>query len=189
MNDYTIRTMDVSELWKIYKHIKQDFPVGEYAPYEILSRQLREGLQQGLILRLGEQDLAYAICAASTDYVLLSLMAVFPEFRGQGVGSGFLQALHRKYANKHAIIGEVERLELASNSKELKQRRERIKFYKTAGFYLIPGINYTIWDVPMDLMAQPIISSPEAINDDIPLIMYQIYLKLMGKQFMHKMSI
>ena len=189
MNDYTIRTMDVSELWRIYKHIKQDFPVGEYPPYEILSRQLKEGLQQGQVLRFGEQELAYAICAASTDYVLLSLMAVFPEFRGQGIGSAFLQALQGKYANKQAIIGEVERPELAANSKERQQRSERIKFYEKAGFYLIPGIDYTIWDVPMHLMAQPIISSPEAINDDIPLIMYQIYLKLMGKQFMHKMSI
>jgi len=189
MKDCTIRTMDVSELWNIYKHIKQDFPAGEYPPYEILSRQLREGLQQGLVLRSGEQDLAYAVCAASTDYVLLSLMAVFPEFRGQGVGTAFLQALHLKYAAKQAIIGEVERPELASNSKEMRQRSQRIKFYKTAGFYLIPGIDYTIWDVPMNLMAQPIMSSPEAINDDIPLIMYQIYLKLMGKQYMHKMSL
>jgi len=189
MNDYTIRTMDVSELRQIYKHIRQDFPVGEYPPYEILSQQFREHLQQGLILCSGEQDLAYAICAASTDYVLLSLIAVFPEFRGQGAGSAFLQALHSIYAYKQAIIGEVERPDLASNSIEMKQRSQRIRFYKKAGFYLIPEVDYTIWDVPMDLMALPIISSPEDINDDIQLIMYQIYLKLMGKQFMHKMSL
>jgi len=189
MNDYTIRTMDVSEHRLIYKHIKQDFPVGEYPPYEILSRQLQEGLQEGLVLCLGEHDLAYSICAASSDYVLLSLMAVFPEFRGQGVGSAFLQALQSRYARKQAIIGEVERLDLASNSKEMKLRKERIEFYKKAGFYLIPGVDYTIWDVPMHLMALPIRASTEDINDDIQIIMYQIYLKLMGKQFMHKMSL
>jgi len=54
MNDYTIRTMDVSEHRLIYKHIKQDFPVGEYPPYEILSRQLQEGLQEGLVLCSGK---------------------------------------------------------------------------------------------------------------------------------------
>lgn len=189
MNDFTIRTMDMSELRPIYKHIKQDFPVGEYPPYEVLFRQMQDHLQQGLLLCWGEQEVAYAICAASTDYVLLSLMAVFPEYRGQGVGSAFLQALQGRYYYKQAIIGEVERPELAETSIEVRQRGQRIKFYKKAGFYLIPEVDYTIWDVPMDLMALPINSSPEDINDDIQLIMYQIYLKLMGEHFMHKMSI
>ena len=105
------------------------------------------------------------------------------------MGSAFLQALHSKYACKQAIIGEVERLDLASNSTKMKLRNERIKFYKKAGFYLIPGVDYTIWDVPMHLMALPIRASAEDINDDIQIIMYQIYLKLMGKQFMHKMTL
>ncbi len=87
--------------------------MGEYPPYEILSRQFREGLQEGLVLRWEKQGIAYAICAASTEWVLLSLMAVFPEFRGRGVGSAFLLALHSKYICKRAIIGEVERPELA----------------------------------------------------------------------------
>jgi len=189
MHDYTVRTMEVSELRSIYKHIKQDFPLGEYPPYEILSQQLQDGLQEGLILCLGEHDLAYSICAAGTDHVLLSLIAVFPEFRGQGAGSAFLKLLQSKYDYKQAIIGEVERPELASNSKEMKMRNERIKFYKKVGFYSIPGVDYTIWDIPMHLLALPLMSSQEAINDDIQLIMYQIYLKLMGKQYMNKMTI
>lgn len=189
MYDFTIRTMDVGELRLFYKYIKQDFPVGEYPPYDILFKQLQDHHQEGLVLCLGEQDLAYAICAAGTDYVLLSLMAVFPEYRGQGVGSAFLQALQSRYARKQAMIGEVERLELANNPNERKLRNDRIKFYKKAGFYLIPEVDYTIWDVPMNLMAFPIRASQEDINDDIQIIMYQIYLKLMGKQFMHKMSI
>ncbi len=189
MNDYNIRTMDESELKFIYRHIKQDFPAGEYAPYEILSRQMKEGIQEGLVLCSGNQDLAYSICAASTDYVLLSLMAVFPEYRGQGAGSAFLQALRSKYSTKQAIIGEVERPELSSNSAERKIRNQRIEFYNQAGFYLIPGIDYTIWDVPMHLMALPIRSAPKAIDDNIQLIMYEIYVKLMGKRFMHKMRL
>jgi len=90
------------------------------------------------------RNLAYSICAASTDHVLLSLMAVFPEFRGQGAGTAFLKALQSMYDYKQAIIGEVERPELASNSKEMKLRSERIKFYKKVGFYSIPDVEYTI---------------------------------------------
>jgi GNAT superfamily N-acetyltransferase len=188
MPDYTIRTMELSELQFFYKHITQDFPVGEYPPYEILSRQFQEGLQDGLVFCTGKQDLAYSICAASTDYVLLSLFAVLPEFRGQGVGSAFLQALQKRYAGKQAIIGEVECPELASNSAEIQLRNWRIEFYEKAGFDLIPGIDYTIWDVPMHLMALPLTSGRKTIVANIQTIMYQIYLQLMGKQFMHKMS-
>lgn len=189
MSDYTIRTMDESELHSFYKHIQRDFPVGEYPPYEILSRQFREGLQEGLVLGRENRDLAYSICAASTDWVLLSLMAVFPEYRGRGVGSALLRALHSKYICKRVIIGEVERPELASDSVETSLRYRRIDFYKKAGYHLIQGIDYTIWDVPMHLMALPINCSRKAVDEDIQTIVYKIYLQLMGKHFMDKLSL
>lgn len=188
MPEYTIRTMAASELRYFYNRITQDFPVGEYPPYEILSRQLSEGLQDGLVFCRGAQDLAYAICAASTDYVLLSLFAVLPEHRGQGIGSDFLQALQSKYAHKQAMIGEVERPELAANAAETKLRNQRIEFYEKAGYYLIPAIDYTIWAVPMLLMALPLTAPKKTIDANIRAIMYEIYLQLMGQQFMHKLS-
>jgi GNAT superfamily N-acetyltransferase len=180
--------MEASELSFFYNRITQDFPAGEYPPHEILSSQFGAGLQDGLVYCRGKQDLAYSICAANTDYVLLSLFAVLPEFRGQGLGSAFLQALQSKYAGKQAMIGEVERPELASNAAETKLRKWRIEFYEKAGYYLIPAIDYTIWDVPMDLMALPMTAPRKTIDANIQAIMYQIYLQLMGQQFMHKLS-
>jgi GNAT superfamily N-acetyltransferase len=187
MSEYTIRTMEVGELKRFYQHIKQDFPAGEYPPYEILDRQLRQGLQDGLVYCVGQQDLAYSICAGSSDYVLLSLMAVLPEFRGKGVGSGLLQALQHRYSHKQAIIGEVDRPVLAAEYAEHKLRSERIEFYERAGYYLIPDIDYTIWDVPMHLIALPLRAARNDINKSIRSIMYQIYVDLMGESFMHKM--
>lgn len=188
MPDYTIRPMELTEVEFFYKRIIQDFPVGEYAPYDILYRQLRKGIQEGLVFGDGEQVLAYSINAAGTDYVLISLLAVLPEFRKQGVGSAFLAALIKHYSGRPGIIIEVERPELAANSTAKAFRQWRIGFYEKAGFYLIEGIDYSIWDVPMHLMALPMTSSPQMINESIQEIMKQIYLKLIGKRFMYKLK-
>jgi hypothetical protein len=187
MNDYYIRTMEMNELRFFFEQIKRDFPVGEYPPYEILAGHLKSKLQDGLVYCSGKQDLAYSICAASTDYVLLSLFAVLPGFRDQGVGTAFLDAIRAKYDHKQAVIGEVERPELAASAGELKKRRERIHFYERAGYHLIPNIDYSIWDVPMYLMVLPLNAAVDTINENIGTIMYQVYVQLMGEGYMHKM--
>jgi hypothetical protein len=111
---------------------------------------------------------------------------VFPEFRGQGIGTAFLRALSARYAHKQALIVEVERLELAKTAKDLELRRRRINFYKKAGFLLIKGIDYSVWDVRMNLMALPLNSSFQIIEKQIEIIMYQIYLKTAGESAIHK---
>lgn len=95
---YYIRNMEASELRVFFRHIEEDFPLGEYPPYEVLASQMSNKLQDGLVYCHGKQDLAYSICAVGTDHVLLSLFAVLPEFRGQGVGTAFLNILKDKYA-------------------------------------------------------------------------------------------
>lgn len=190
MINCSVRRMETTELKGFYKHIKRDFSPGEYAPYEVLRRQIAEGVQEALVFRQGAEDLGYAICAAgnSNGYVLISLLAVFQEYRGQGIGTAFINALHSMYTKKQAVIVEVEKPELAETEKERDSRRRRIEFYEREGYYLIPGIDYSIWDVPMHLMALPLLASKEDINEGIGQIMYQIYLQLMGQRFMHKMQ-
>lgn len=187
MPDYTVRPMELEQLQRIYQHIVQDFPAGEYPPCDILYRHLQSGTQDAQVFCAGEQVLAYSICAAGSDYVLISLLAVLPEFRGQGVGSAFLPALIKSYSGKQGIIIEVERPELAAGPEETRFRQWRLGFYKKAGFYLLEGIDYSIWDMPMHLMALPLLSSRQTIDENIDQIMRQIYLRLMGKRFMHKL--
>lgn len=190
MPGYFIRRMEAAELKGFYKRIKQDFSPGEYAPYSVLYEQLQEGIQEGLVFSEGEHDLAYSICASSHEngYVLISLLAVFPEYRGQGIGTEFMEALCTKYKEKQAILVEAERPENSQTPEEQDFRKRRIDFYEKLGFLLIPGIDYSIWDVPMHLMALPLMASREAINEKIGQIMYQIYFQLMGERFIHKMK-
>ncbi|MCX7711132.1 MAG: GNAT family N-acetyltransferase [Clostridia bacterium] len=191
MPKYTVRTMKLSELKGFYQHIKKDFLPGEYAPYAVLYQQLQNGVQEGLVLCDRSRDLAYAICAAGNEngYVLISLLAVLEDYRGQGIGTAFMKKLHEIYRHKQAIIVEVEKPELSETPEELDDRNGRIAFYERLGYHLIPGIDYSIWDVPMHLMALPISISEEIIDQKIGEIMHRVYLGLMGEQFIHKMQL
>lgn len=90
--DKTIRKMLPEELKHIYKSIELDFAEGEYAPYDVLAKQIEKGVQQGYIFHNGEKDVAYSICAdgCANRYILISLLAVYKEFRGNGLGSTYL---------------------------------------------------------------------------------------------------
>ncbi len=190
MTGYGIRRIKDNELIEIYKHIKKDFAPDEYPPYEVLYQQIQKGAQEGMTLYKDEQDVAYAICAGSNPngFVLISLLAVYEQLRGQGIGSTFLSELRNRYSHKSGIIVEVEKPEESSSKEERDYRKKRIEFYEKAGFYLIPNINYSIWDVPMHLMAMPLSVSIESISDIIGIIIYEIYLQLMGKRYIHKLE-
>lgn len=182
--------MELAEFKDFYKRIDNDFPPNEHAPYAVLYKEIQEGIVEALVFCEGEQDLAYSICVANhvNGYVLISLLAVFQECRGQGIGSAFMKALHSMYEQKQAIFVEVEKPELAQTSEERNSRERRIKFYEKAGFYLIKGIDYSIWGVPVHLMALPLKASKETINEQIGQFIYQIYFKLLGERFIHKMQ-
>lgn len=191
MSKYNIRCMELDELKTFYERIVRDFSQGEYAPYPIIYQHLQDGFQKALILCEGESDVAYSVCTDNHDnnYVLISLLAVFKEYRGQGIGSEFLKRLQLIYQAKQALLVEVERPDQAKTPEEDDFRRRRIVFYERAGFYLIKGVNYSIWDIPMHLMALPMVASKDTINHELKSSMSELYLSLMGETLIHKMQI
>ena len=190
MSHYYIRRMEFNELSAFYEHIVRDFSKGEYAPYNILFKHIQNGAQSALVFCEGKRDLAYSIITDNHDnlYVLLSLLAVFENCRGRSIGSAFIKALHELYNHKQAILVEVERPDQGETQEEVNFRKLRIRFYKKAGFYLIDGVDYSIWDIPMHLMALPLVASKETINSEIGKSMYDLYLSLMGDELIHKMQ-
>jgi len=92
------------------------------------------------------------------------------------------------YIDKQALVVEVERPDQAKTQEEFNSRRRRIEFYEKAGFYLIEGVDYSIWDIPMHLMALPLVASKETINQEIRTSMRELYLDLMGEELIHKMQ-
>lgn len=135
------------------------------------------------------KDAAYSICAEGADgYVLISFFAVFKENRGKGVGTLLLEKLKEIYSDSKGIIVEIEKPEDALHEEEIYVRERRLEFYSRAGFRLIPGVQYVIWDVPMHLLAFPCKNDLDTINKDIGRIMYEIYLLLLGEINIHKME-
>jgi GNAT superfamily N-acetyltransferase len=189
--DKTIRKLMLTELENIYKSIELDFAEGEYAPYDVLAKQIEKGVQKGYIFQKGEIDVAYSICAdgCANGYILISLLSVYKEFRGFGLGSSFLDELIRSYARNQGLIVEVEKPENAKSEEERALCEKRIKFYQNAGFYLVADIDYSIWDVPMYLMVLPLRASMPTLNERTGQIIYEIYLDLMGKRYIHKLKV
>lgn len=185
---YTMRNIELCELKDIYKRIKQDFAKGEYAPYDVLYQQIQNGAQKGLILQNGKEDVAYAFYAEGkvNGYVLISLLAVYKEYRGKGFGTVFLEEFKLFCSDKDGIIVEVEKPDDAKTPGEKNIRIKRIHFYQNADFNLIPDIDYSIWDVSMHIMVMPRKVSIQQVNEEIGQALYEIYLELMGERYIHK---
>ncbi|EMS69312.1 GNAT family N-acetyltransferase [Ruminiclostridium cellobioparum] len=185
-----IRNMHLTELKSFYKRMTLDFAEGEYPPYDKLYVQLENNIQKGLVFVKDGRDCAYAICAGGTEnnFVLISFFAVYEEFRGTGIGTAFLEKIKELYSNADGIIVEVETVEEALNEKDISVREKRMKFYRRAGFNMVPDIKYSIWNVPMHLMVLPCKLPQKFINENIGTIIYDIYFALLGKENIHKME-
>ncbi len=194
---YDIRPVNLNEVRYLYINIVNDFAPGEYPPYDVLYKQLEKDIQKGFVLVNDEKDVAYSICTgdSTNSFVLISLLAVYKEYRGKGFGSKFIEMLKRKYCDERSIIVEVEKPEDALEQQERNIRENRIKFYEKAGFRLLPDIDYAIWDIPMYLMILPKETlqintySISGLNETIKKGMGDIYLKLLGEKFFHKMEL
>jgi len=187
----SIRNVEPDELEGIFMHIKNDFALGEYPPYAALHRHLTTGVQKGYILQDRKKDVAYSFCAEGTGngFVLISLLAVFKEFRGKGYGTAFLDELRHMYTSKKGIIIEVEKPEEAKTADEKTVREKRIAFYQKSGFYLVKNIDYCIWDIPMHLMILPGTGTGKIDNAEISQAIYEIYGELLGDRFIHKVRL
>ncbi len=185
-----IRNMHLTELKDFYKRMTQDFAEGEYPPYDKLYVQLENNIQKGWVFVRDGRDCAYAICAEGPEnnFVLISFFAVYEECRRTGVGTAFLEKIKELYSNADGIIVEVETVETALHEEDIFVREQRMEFYKRAGFNMVPGIEYSIWDVPMHLMVLPCKLPQKEINQNIGTVIYDIYFALLGKQFIHKME-
>jgi hypothetical protein len=175
------------EFKRIYKQIKKDFAAGEYPPYFVLHRQILNGIQQCFLYIPEGVEKAYAVCAGGhpNGYVLISLLSVLPAYRGLGAGTAFLNKIKENYADKKGLLVEVEKPEDAKTSEEKEVREKRIRFYQKAGFRVVPGLNYSIWGVPMHLMVYGEEGDTQVIMQRI----YEIYLELMGQHFIHKLQV
>lgn len=191
MDELNIHIIQPDEVKTYFRYIERDFAKNEYPPYPQLLKQVKTGVQKGMAIHHDGREVAYTFCATGNagEYVLDTLLAVLPDYRGKGIGTGTLKLVRRRYADKKAIIVEVEAPENAKSQADCETCKRRMMFYSRFGFYEVPNIQYSIWNLPMHLMALPITAGKEVINAEIKTAMTEIYETILGKRLLYKMQL
>ncbi len=174
--EYKLKNMELSDLDVVFSKMKEDFPAKERAPFNSIRVNLKRKIFEGFLLTEGNMDTAYCINTSSTDgnYQLINYLATSKERRGQGIGTILLEELKKKYANKKAIIVEVE-------PPTDNEKKARVRFYEKAGFIILNDIEYTLFGVDMCVMFWSECLTEEEISSTITTVIQDIYHRTVPK--------
>lgn len=130
--DFEIKKGGHKDLHRIYPMMEFDF-----LPFELLKEtQLHLALVKGaadLLLIKDENGLEAGYAAVFKNslygYVLLAYVAVYPVFRGQGVGKRLLELIRARYENSNGIFAAVPESENAERRQSFFAAREFLKVH------------------------------------------------------------
>jgi len=177
--NYHLRVMRPEELKALYKnHIELDFPSAERPNLRAMHRHVAQGLQDFWLIADGEMDAGYAICARFGRAILVTLLSIYPERRGKGLGTRLLSLLKQQYADTGAILLEVEDPAGADTAEDRRIRERRIAFYMRSGYCFLPEIEHVSFGVPLLIMALPLADNlakiRASVGDDLTNIYHRI---------------
>lgn len=150
-----IRELSAEEIaWLHGEHMKADFPPAELKTLEALLMLRQRGVQKLFGWFDGEDLYAYASFVqpepkkpyGADSYILLDYYAVCRGFRGEGVGSEFLNRLLQE-TDCAGVLFEVEDPEAAEDAADREIRERRIRFYERLGCRRIEGIRVRLFGV------------------------------------------
>lgn len=181
---------EIKDLKRIYPRIPQDFAVNEYPQQEFMEQMMEQGLMEGMIFSRNGKECGYAFYQFGTKYrvVLLSLLAVFAEYRGTGAGQEILSLLKEIFQDWNGLYAEVEKPEFGENEQEKDLRTRRIRFYERSGF--VQGIrenHYVMWGVPYRIMILPLKKPVSWLDDCTRPAFHDIYDKILAAKNAHRM--
>ena len=104
------------EFKRLYRtRMVQDFPSNERPKLQGFRKRMLKYNEEVFIYSEDNKEKAYLIVdELEENYILISFLAVYKEYRGQGIGSKLLKEIREKYQNKKAILLEVENPEYAN---------------------------------------------------------------------------
>lgn len=118
------------EVKKLYESA---FPAEERYPF--LRMLLMKSLNPNVELLAYERDgvfCGFTLTVCTEKYLYINFIAVNPELRSGGIGSGILQTLKGRFPNQ-ALLVEVETP--LAGAENHAQRFSRVAFYRKNGFY------------------------------------------------------
>ncbi|MCQ2533562.1 MAG: GNAT family N-acetyltransferase [Clostridia bacterium] len=141
------------------EHMCEDFPPVELKPLKNILLALEKGIYQcfGLV---DESDYTesqaprlygYAYLIKVGEEYLIDYLAIYPEYRDQGLGSELLKLIGTELSNATSILVEVEDPSSSSSPEELETRERRLSFYLRNGL-ISTGVNALCFSVPYRLL-------------------------------------
>ena len=113
-------------------HMARDFPADEIKPWAIMEKLYLDGCYDMLAAVADGEMVGYAWqFRPGSDVLLIDYLAVLPQYRGRGIGSGMLRALSEYYPQKLILESEY-----PLEAPDRKMAERRLGFYARAGFEL-----------------------------------------------------
>ena len=146
-----LRKINIKEFKRLYrKHIVRDFPRSERSTLNKLKKRILKGNEVAYIYQEDNKEKAYIIVAILNNYVLITFLAVFEDYRGEGIGTKLLKEIEQKFNNKRGILLEVENPQYSIEEKEIRQRR--INFYQRANYKIVDGVGVILHGIMFYVM-------------------------------------
>lgn len=134
------------------KHIVKDFPREERSNLNKFKKRILNGKEEAYIYYEDGKEKAYTIVAVLNNYVLVSYLAVFKEYRGKGIGTKLLEEIKENFSNKNGIILEVEDPNYSVSKTDKIIREKRIKFYGKSNYKIVENIGISFYTTVFKIM-------------------------------------
>ncbi len=146
-----LKKINLKEFKELYrKHIVKDFQRAERTTLNRFKKRVTRGQEEVYVYEEAEKEKAYIIIAVLNNYIMVSFLAVFKEFRGEGIGTKILKEIKDKFSNKKDILLEVEDPKYSKSEKEIRQRR--IKFYERSNYNIVENIQIKLHSTIFNIM-------------------------------------
>ena len=181
----TIRKGGHRDLERYYGLMEIDFDSEELLGKLAIHRAISRGEQELLIVYDDESNLevAYALCGIKSlyGYVLLKYMAVFPWYRGKGLGIQTMRLLNKRYADRQGIIAELTEFD----DPEPDHLKKLFKFFSRFGYNEIES-DYRISGTTAHVFVKPI-AGKEDITPVYHRVLADFYSRVLTPMAMSRM--
>ena len=172
-----LKKADLKKFKEIYrKHIVKDFPRGERSSLNNFKKRIASKNEEVFVFFEEGIEKAYIIVAnLENDYILISFLAVFQKYRGQGIGTKLLVEIKEKFKDKKGIILEVESPDDANSEEDKIIRQRRIKLYEKSNYQMIKSTKIYFGNILFNIMT---LSNKDNIDEkEIANVLNEFYVK------------
>ena len=182
----TLRKGGHRDLERYYALMEVDFDSEELIGKLAIHRAISKGEAELLIAYDDETKLegAYAltVCRGLYGYVLLKYMAVFPWYRGKGLGVETMRLIHKRYADKQGVIAELTEFD----DPEPEHLKKLYRFFGRFGYEEIAS-DYRISGTTAHVFVKPIRGEGEDITPVYHRVLTDFYSRVLTPSAMARM--